>query len=49
MVVLTAKYFCKPGKGDEVEAYLKEMQPLVHQYEKLFISLIVQQKIKIFS
>ncbi|MED3561742.1 putative quinol monooxygenase [Bacillus xiapuensis] len=34
MVVLTAKYICKPGKGDEVEAYLKEMRPLVHQYEK---------------
>jgi quinol monooxygenase YgiN len=34
MVVLVAKYFCKPGKGNEVEKYLKEMKPLVEKNEK---------------
>jgi quinol monooxygenase YgiN len=29
MIVLTAKYFAKPGKGDEVESLLRRMAPLV--------------------
>jgi autoinducer 2-degrading protein len=29
MIVLTAKYFVKPGRGDEVEAALRRMAPLV--------------------
>ena len=29
MFVLTAKYFVKPGRGDEVEAALRRMAPLV--------------------
>lgn len=34
MIVLVAKYYCLPDKGDEVQVYLQEMQPLVHEYEK---------------
>ena len=34
MIVLIAKYHCKPGKGDEVQIYLNEMKPLVEEYEK---------------
>ena len=33
MIVLVAMYHCKPGKGDEVEAHLKRMAPLVKQHE----------------
>lgn len=29
MIVLTAKYFVKPGRGNEVEAALRRMAPLV--------------------
>lgn len=29
MIVLTAKYFVKAGRGDEVEAALRRMAPLV--------------------
>jgi quinol monooxygenase YgiN len=29
MIVLTAKYFVKTGRGDEVEAALRRMAPLV--------------------
>ena len=29
MVVLTAKYFVKAGRGNEVEAALRRMAPLV--------------------
>ncbi|MEH6907723.1 putative quinol monooxygenase [Neobacillus drentensis] len=34
MIILVAKYYCIPGKGDEVQAYLREMEPLVDEYEK---------------
>src|SRR5438105_4167642 len=33
MVVLVAKYYVKPGKGDEVEAALKKMAPHVKEQE----------------
>jgi quinol monooxygenase YgiN len=33
MIVLTAKYFAKPGKGDEVEGLLRRMAPLVSANE----------------
>jgi quinol monooxygenase YgiN len=33
MVVLTAKYFVKAGRGDEVEAELRRMAPLVKASE----------------
>jgi quinol monooxygenase YgiN len=33
MIVLTAKYFVKPGRGDEVEAALRRMTPLVKTRE----------------
>jgi quinol monooxygenase YgiN len=33
MIVLLAKYYCKPGKADEVEAYLKEIKPMVQRLE----------------
>lgn len=33
MIVLLAKYHCKPGNGDKVLAYLQEMKPLVQQFE----------------
>lgn len=29
MIVLLAKYHCKPGLGDQVQQYLYEMQPYV--------------------
>lgn len=31
MIVLAAKYQCKPGMGDKVEEALREMIPLVEQ------------------
>jgi len=34
MIVLEARYYCKAGKGDEVEKYLTEVKPLVDQYEE---------------
>lgn len=34
MIVLVAKYHCKPGKGNEVESHLNQMKPLVEEYEK---------------
>jgi quinol monooxygenase YgiN len=34
MIVLAAKYHCKPGKGDEVQSYLNEMKPLVEKHEQ---------------
>jgi quinol monooxygenase YgiN len=33
MIVLTAKYFVKPGRGDEVEAALRRMAPIVKATE----------------
>jgi quinol monooxygenase YgiN len=33
MIVLTAKYFAKAGKGDEVESLLRRMAPLVKASE----------------
>jgi len=33
MIVLTAKYFVKTGRGDEVEAALRRMAPLVKATE----------------
>ena len=33
MIVLTAKYFVKAGKGDEVEAALRRMAPIVKATE----------------
>ena len=33
MIVLVAHFFCRPGAGDEVEAHLKRMAPLVKQHE----------------
>ena len=33
MIVLVAKYHVKPGRGDEVEAALKRMAPLVREQE----------------
>jgi quinol monooxygenase YgiN len=33
MIVLTAKYFAKTGKGDEVEGLLRRMAPLVSANE----------------
>lgn len=33
MIVLTAKYFVKAGKGDEVESLLRRMAPLVKANE----------------
>jgi quinol monooxygenase YgiN len=33
MIVLTAKYFAKTGKGDEVEGLLRQMAPLVSANE----------------
>lgn len=33
MIVLTAKYFVKAGRGDEVEAALRRMAPLVKAAE----------------
>jgi quinol monooxygenase YgiN len=33
MIVLTAKYFAKAGKGDEVEGLLRRMAPLVSANE----------------
>jgi quinol monooxygenase YgiN len=33
MIVLTAKYFVKTGKGDEVEAALRRMAPIVKATE----------------
>jgi quinol monooxygenase YgiN len=33
MIVLVAMYHCQLGKGDEVEAQLKRMAPLVKQKE----------------
>ena len=33
MIVLVAMYHCRVGKGDEVEAQLKRMAPLVKQQE----------------
>jgi quinol monooxygenase YgiN len=34
MIVLVAKYYCIPGNGDQVQAYLQEMKPLVYKHEK---------------
>jgi len=34
MIVLVAKYHCKPGKGDEVQTYLNEVKPLVDKHEE---------------
>src|SRR5262245_50493628 len=33
MIVLVAQYQAKPGRGDEVEAALKRMAPLVQAHE----------------
>ena len=33
MIVLTAKYFAKTGKGDEVEGLLRRMAPPVRAHE----------------
>lgn len=33
MIVLVAMYHCRPGTGDEVEAHLRRMAPLVRQRE----------------
>lgn len=33
MIVLVARYYGKPGKGDAIEAALKRMAPLVAQHE----------------
>jgi quinol monooxygenase YgiN len=33
MIALVAVYHCQPGKGDEVEAQLKRMAPLVTEHE----------------
>jgi quinol monooxygenase YgiN len=33
MIVLVAQYQAKPGRGDEVEAALKQMAPLVKEHE----------------
>jgi quinol monooxygenase YgiN len=33
MIVLVARYYVKPGRGDEVEAALRRMAPLVKQHE----------------
>jgi autoinducer 2-degrading protein len=33
MIVLVAKYHCKEGKGDQVQAYLQEMKPFVQASE----------------
>ncbi|MEB3101746.1 putative quinol monooxygenase [Ferviditalea candida] len=33
MIVLLAKYYCKPGNGDQVQAYLQEVKPLVEASE----------------
>jgi quinol monooxygenase YgiN len=33
MIVLVARYQAKPGRGDEVEAALKRMAPLVQAHE----------------
>lgn len=33
MIVLAAYYFGKPGTGDEIEANLRKMSPLVKQHE----------------
>lgn len=33
MIVLTAKYFAKPGSGDQVEGLLRRMAPLVSANE----------------
>jgi quinol monooxygenase YgiN len=33
MIVLVAMYHCQPGRGNEVEANLQRMAPLVKQHE----------------
>lgn len=33
MIVLVAKYHCKPGMGDQVSAALQRMAPLVKEHE----------------
>ena len=33
MIVLTARYYCKPGQGDAVESALRRMAPLVAEHE----------------
>ena len=33
MIVLVARYYVKPGRGDEVAAALREMAPLVAEHE----------------
>lgn len=33
MIVLVAMYYCQAGEGDEVEAALSRMAPLVKQHE----------------
>ncbi len=41
MIVLVARYYVKQGKGDEVEAHLKRMAPLVKEHEprcKLYLA-----------
>ncbi|HEX7736195.1 MAG TPA: antibiotic biosynthesis monooxygenase family protein [Ktedonobacteraceae bacterium] len=47
MIVLVARYFCKPGQGDAVEEALREMAPLVAAHEpgcKLYHASRAQDK-----
>lgn len=40
MIVLVARYYCKPGQGDAVAAALREMAPLARQEEGCALFLV---------